>query len=935
MDELLREFLTETSENLDVADAELVKFERDPNNLAILNNIFRLVHTIKGTCGFIGLPRLATLAHAAETLMDEFRQGASVTSDAVSLVLRTIDRIKAILAEIEASEGVEPEGSDADLIGELERMAAGAAEAPAPEPVVVAEPAPPEPSREIAVQAPAAKEPAAKVPSIQVLERELQPGEVSLEELERLFLETPRDPPRSFKEPARTEVVPAKPSEPSPAPVAAPAPAPGPEPAQAHAADPTAARGDDHSGGVAGQTIRVNVSTLEHLMTMVSELVLTRNQLLEIARRHEDSEYKISLQRLSAVTVEIQEAVMRTRMQPIGNAWQKLPRIIRDLAKDLGKQIELEMVGADTELDRQVLDIIRDPLTHMVRNSADHGLESTLERRAAGKSEIGKIRLAAYHEGGHIIIEVGDDGRGLNIPRIRSKALERGLATEAELAKMSEAQIQRFIFHAGFSTADKITNISGRGVGMDVVRSNLEMIGGTIDVRSKAGAGSVFLIRIPLTLAIMPALIVQADSERFAIPQRAVLELVQVQNGSEYVIEHVKDAPVLRLRDSLLPIVRMSHLLTTGSAAGDSGKIESGFVAVLQVGTQTFGLVVDAVLQTEEIVVKPLASVLRGIGLLSGSTILGDGRVIMIIDPNGVAEAMASSIQGAALDSAGGRAEIIEEIENRTELLLFRAGDADPKAVPLSLVTRLEEFEVDKVERTSNGPVIQYRGTLIPLYYLNDKVERRATGTQPMLVFSDNGRSLGLVVDEIVDIVEERLDITLVSNNPGVLGSAIVAGRATDLIDIAHILSEAFADWFERGKTDSAGRRRGRNLLLVDDSAFFRGLITPLLHSAGFNVTACATANDALERLNGERRYDIIVSDIDMPGMDGFAFTNAVRSRPQSRSLPIIALSGICTPEAIERGREVGFSDYIAKSDRSGLIAVLREFANVIEEEAA
>src|SRR6516225_12026161 len=488
MDDLLREFLTETSESLDTVDNQLVRFEQEPNNAKILDNIFRLVHTIKGTCGFLGLPRLEALAHAAETLMGKFRDGMPVTAEAVTLILSSIDRIKEILAGLEATE-TEPDGNDRDLIDQLEAMvqrgmAEMAAEAAAPvEPEV-------SPAVKVAKYSQGLVE--------QTLERPLRPGEVSLDELERAFRET------------KTEVAPvpaaqaaaAKPQEAKPA-------AKESKPARR----PSAAMESEAGEGdrVANQSIRVNVDTLEHLMTMVSELVLTRNQLLEISRRNEDTEFKVPLQRLSNVTAELQEGVMKTRMQPIGNAWQKLPRIVRDLSGELGKQIELEMHGADTELDRQVLDLIKDPLTHMVRNSADHGLETPAERAAAGKPETGTIRLSAYHEGGHIIICIADNGRGLNTEKIKAKALAGGLVSEAELEKMTEAQIHKFIFAPGFSTAAEITSVSGRGVGMDVVRTNIDQIGGTIDVKSVAGEGCSVTIKIPLTLAIVSALIVEAD----------------------------------------------------------------------------------------------------------------------------------------------------------------------------------------------------------------------------------------------------------------------------------------------------------------------------------------------------------------------------------------------------------------------------------------
>jgi two-component system, chemotaxis family, sensor kinase CheA len=857
MDDLLREFVTETNESLDVVDVELVRFEREPNNAKILDNVFRLVHTIKGTCGFIGLPRLEALAHAAETLMGKFRDGLPATNEAVTLILATIDRIKAILDSLEREQR-EPEGSDADLIADLERM--------------VERVAPPVPRPTIGTLVP------------QTLERPLRPSEDSLDDLERAFRETKVEAPIKPATPA---------TEPG-----------GP---------------DDDSGKAANQTIRVTVDTLERLMTMVSELVLTRNQLLEIVRRHEDSEFKTPLQRLSNVTAELQEGVMKTRMQPIGNAWQKLPRIVRDLCKELGKQIDLEMQGADTELDRQVLDLIKDPLTHMVRNSADHGLETPAERRAAGKPERGCIRLSAYHEGGHIIIQIADDGRGLNTERIKAKAIAQGLASEAEIAKLSEAQIQKFIFVPGFSTAAKITSVSGRGVGMDVVRNNIDQIGGTIDVKSVAGAGMNFTIKIPLTLAIVAALIVESGGVRFAIPQLAVVELVRLRSGGENRIERIKDTAVLRLRDKLLPLAHLDHLL----GAKTEGDVGNGFIVVTQVGSQTFGIVVDGVFHTEEIVVKPLSSKLRHIAMFSGNTILGDGSVIMIVDPNGVAQAFGSTVTSQMVVDGAAEAARSGDDEKATSLLVFRAGSRVPKAVPLSLITRLEEIDACKIELSNGRHMIQYRGQLMPLISPSDNVRVKDEGAQPLLVFSDGERSMALVVDEIVDIVEDRLDIQVASDNPGVLGSAIIKGQATDIVDVGHFLPLAFEDWFRR-KTQRVSVRES-SILLVDDSPFFRNMLVPVLQAAGYAVAACASAQEALALLKEGRSFDVAITDIDMPEMDGFAFAEAVRGDPRTADLPVIALSSVVSAETVERGRRAGFHDYVAKFDRQGLIAALKE----------
>jgi len=842
MDDLLREFLTETNESLNLVDAQLVRFEQEPNNGAILGNIFRLVHTIKGTCGFLALPRLETLTHAAETLMGKFRDGMPVTAEAVTLILSTIDRIKSILDAIEKSEQ-EPAGGDGDLIDLLGRMARKEAAAP-PQ---VAPPPPPAPAP--------------------------------------IELKTPDAPEKADKQ---DKLAAERPEE-------------------------------DRGDRLANHSIRVNVDTLDHLMTTVSELVLTRNQLLEIVRRHEESDFKVPLQRLSNVTAELQEGVMKTRMQPIGNAWQKLPRVVRDLCAELGKDIELTMRGADTELDRQVLDLVKDPLTHLVRNCADHGIESPAERIAAGKPAKGTIRLSAWHEGGHIIIEISDNGRGLDLAGIKAKVVEKGFASEAQLAAKSEAEICNYIFAAGFTTAAKVTSISGRGVGMDVVRSNIEQIGGTVDLKSVSGAGTTFTIKIPLTLAIVSALIVEAGGERFAIPQLAVLELVRAGHNGEHRIEHIKDAPVLRLRNKLLPLVRLKEVFRLG-ACDD----ENGFVVVTQVGSQVFGVVVDGVFHTEEIVIKPMSSKLRHIPVFSGTTILGDGSVIMIIDPNGVSQALGRAAAAAArAENSELQSREEESDEDTVSLLVFRAGSQQPKAVPLSLVTRLEEIDCRKIEISDGRHLVQYRDQLMPLLRIDAESSLKKEGAQPILVFSDQGRSMGLVADEIIDIVEERLNIEVSSDRPGVLGYAVIKGATTEIIDVGHFLPQAFADWFRR--RDPSAVRQTRSVLLVDDSAFFRELLAPLIKAAGYRVVAAASAADALAALKSDARFDLIVTDIEMPDMDGFALAEAVRAMPAAAAVPIIALATMVSAETVERGRAAGFHDFVAKFDRAGLVAAIKE----------
>ncbi|WP_421991550.1 chemotaxis protein CheW [Roseococcus sp.] len=838
MDDLLADFLTETNEGLASLDAALLQLERNPANGGVLSEVFRTIHTIKGTCGFLGLPRLEGMAHAAENVLGLWRDGTlAVTQGGITLILSAADRIKQIVAGLEAT-GSEPAGDDAPLKAALDAAAAG------------------------------------------------------------------QLPPDATAAPVVVDV-----------PVADAA-----APAMVEAAVPEAVADMATGGGNAPQTIRVAVDVLEDLMVLVSELVLTRNQLLQLARSEENVAFAVPLQRLSQITSDLQDGVMKTRMQPIGNAWAKLPRLVRDLSKDLGKRIELDMRGAETELDRQVMELIKDPLTHMVRNSADHGLETPEQRRLAGKSETGRILLNAFHEGGHIVLEIGDDGRGLNTDRIKAKAMSQGLATEADLATMNERDIHRFIFRAGFSTAAEVTSVSGRGVGMDVVKTNIERIGGIVDLRSREHRGTTFTIKIPLTLAIAAALIVEAGGERFAIPQGSVLELVRVGRGDGPKVELIKEAPVMRLRDQLLPLIPLKRLLRL-DVETDAPATE-GFVVVTQVGAQLFGIVVDRVFDTEEIVVKPVAPILRHITMFSGNTILGDGSVIMILDPNGIARAT-----GLGTEQAMENASVQTQGQNRgglnrsTSLLLFRAGEGAPKAVPLSLVARLENLEVGRIEHAGDSLVMQYRGSLMPLVPLHGFMALPEAGHQAVLVFGDGIRSMGLMVDEILDVVDAALDMDTAGVRPGFLGSCVVAGRVTEILDTAFWLKQGQPDWFEPAL--AAGGRP--SVLVVEDSDFFRNLIVPAVMAAGYDVTTVEHGREALRLRDAGELFDVIVSDINMPELDGFGLAQAVREGGIWADVPMIALSGRSEPRDVERGRAAGFSDYIAKFDREALLMSLQQ----------
>tara|TARA_R110002073_G_scaffold40365_7_gene114308 strand:- start:4831 stop:7941 length:3111 start_codon:yes stop_codon:yes gene_type:complete len=1027
MDDLLNEFLTETSESIDVVDVELVTLEQDPTNKPILDNIFRLVHTIKGTCGFLGLPRLESVAHAGENVLGKFRDGELiVTAESVTLILAALDRIKEILAGLEETQQ-EPDGDDTEIIAQLNAVASGqAAENVAPVVVAVEE------VEDL------------NLPEIKPSENIL-PGQVSLEELEAAFAAAPGpddEEEESVSDDASSSDVVKMPSAEEDllfriggeeaikviihlfhnrlladagvkslmegvntrdskenmsnflsAYLAGNTTSTGPvlkgfegfvsngmtdtqneivrgllenvleevdlaplvldevmvaydmisveilaeaarnvkatadaDKAEKAATNKSAAKSGEPS--IANQSIRVNVQVLEDLMTMVSELVLTRNQLMQLLRNTDDSEFSIPLQRLSQCTTELQEGVMKTRMQPVGNAWAKLPRIIRDLQLELNKKIDLQMLGADTELDRQVLELIKDPLTHMVRNSADHGIEVPSVRLANGKKETGTIRLNAFHEGGHIIIEITDDGAGLPVDKLKAKALKNELATEDELNDMSDAQIQRFIFHPGFSTAEKVTAVSGRGVGMDVVRSNIEKIGGTVDLRSVEGKGTSFSIKIPLTLAIVSALIVKCKEERFAIPQISVLELVRASNDSDHRIEHINNTPVLRLRDRLLPLVHLDKILgmSDGDEVADKGARSEDYIIITQVGSFTFGIVVDQVFDTEEIVVKPVAPILRDLSTFAGNTILGDGTVIMILDPNGIVGEISENMSDTT-DLSMDQEEVVAVAgnEDREAILLFSAGANARYAVPLSLVARLEEVDVKTIETSDGKPVVQYRGQLMPLVKLNDTYDLKTEGRQAVLVFADGDKTMGVAVDEISDILEDEIDVELSSAVDGQVGTAVIDGNATEVIDVAYYIEKAFGTLGNASTSGHIGGKKLPHILLVDDSKFFLNMVRPLLTAAGYKITSVDTAADALKLRDKGKDFDLIISDIEMPEMDGFNFAEKVREGGIWQKTPLVALSSHSTPRDFARGREVGFDDYVVKLDRETLMTTIGE----------
>ena len=738
-DEIVREFLVEGNENLDTLDRELVQLEKDPRNHATLASVFRTIHTIKGTCGFLGFGKLEAVAHIGENLLSRLRDGELLLNPEIATaLLRMVDAVRQMMQSIEAI-GNEGERNDEELIKMLTKAQQGGSGEEAPR------------TEQAAKATTKAKKAGNEVKAV-----------------------TP--------EPSKTPLA-----------------------AEENEAPP--AQAASH-GSVSEGSIRVDVVLLDKLMNLVGELVLARNQVLQFSNAAEDAAIVAPSQRLNLITTELQEGVMKTRMQPIGNIWSKFPRTVRDVAMSCGKQVRIEMFGQETELDKTIIEAIKDPLTHLVRNSVDHGIERPEARVAAGKSAEGCLTLRAYHQGGQVNIEISDDGAGLDQEKIRRKAVERGLLTVEKAAQLSEREVLNLIFLPGFSTADKVTNVSGRGVGMDVVKTNIERIGGTVDVQSTPGMGTTVKTKIPLTLAIIPGLVVRSGDERFVIPQVSLIELVRIDGDSTRTgIEMVHGVPVYRLRGRLLPLVYLDRELklekeASGGAAEDDGVSN---MVVLQADGRQFGLIVDEIKDTEEIVVKPLDRRLKGLKTFAGATIMGDGMVALILDVLGLAQRASIISETHDRAATGAAAEEKEASGERQTFLVFVGPDASRMAVPLGALARLEEFPASQVERSGTESVIQYRGKILPLVYLNTALQERRqrarhaplplaaadAGAIQVLVCNHEGHAVGLVVERIVDIIEDRADVKSTATRKGVLYAAVIQERVTEILDLEVILSAA------------------------------------------------------------------------------------------------------------------------------------------------
>ena len=885
-DDILKDFLAESKENLELLDQQFVELEQEPDNEELIKSIFRTIHTIKGTSGFFGFTTLEGIAHFAEDILSKLRDGVvQVNEEITTILLQSVDYIKAILAELESS-GQEPVDTEyldfiVDLRNFSEKIAKNISEAS---------------------EGPSDQETAEE-------KKEAGPEKAKKEEGEP---EAEQEPDAAKEEAKHTkqETTPAKPPEKKKA------DKPAPKQKKKVPQPPSAHLTETH--------VRIDVHLLDQLMTLAGELVLSRNRMTQLASKLNDPDFVTANQRMSLVVTELQEQIMKTRMQPIGNVFNKFPRIVRDLAKTAEKKVQLKIVGAETELDRSIIESIKDPLTHMVRNSIDHGIEPPDIRVQKEKPPVGSLTMKAYHEGGQVIIEITDDGAGIDPDKLRTKAVEKGIITDEQARTLSNREALMLIFQPGFSTAEKVTNISGRGVGMDVVKTNIEKLGGTVELESEVGTGTTVKIKIPLTLAIIPALIVTTAGQRYAIPQVNLVELVHLNpQAARSDVQIIGNSEFYRLRGEILPLIRLRKALAIPE--DDQSEEDTGInIVVLNAGGRLFGLVVDAISDSEEIVVKPLGSHLKNIPVFAGTTLMGDGRVALILDIVGITSAISSSgedsmKQASSVTGAG--------MEDEHQFLLLCS--VDPQeffALPLALVNRLDKIKASDLEYVGGKEVIQYRGHSMPVIRLENYLSVSPLPDQEeyhLIVFHMNNKDIAFLVSQIEDSLDLAIDVEEgIFKQEGIIGSAIIKNRTTLFLDVYQIINMHDPEFFV---TEELHAEEPARILLAEDSTFYRNMLTSYLTAAGYEVIEAEDGLKAWQIFQSEP-VDLVITDIEMPHMDGLELTRKIRS--QNNDIPIIAVTSLSGEENRQKGAEAGISDYQAKLDRDQVLQAVSTLLN-------
>ncbi len=918
--ELVNAFVTESREHLADIEQQLLAIESagadgDPE---LVNTVFRSIHSIKGAAGFLGFTTLSGLAHGMENALNLLRQGRLKPSRQLTdALLQSADALRAMLDDIEHS-------NQHDVQRQLQVVEAVVAQLLAEE----------QPSLD--PLGAAGDEGADRPQQPESVERRAEGGEQPADggqlPAQGLNLRAPLGVPQPE---GPTEDAPrGQPGGPGPRTPSSPHAADGrvsasAVPAAASRPGPAPAEGPAPSAASTSETsIRVSVQVLDRLMNLAGELVLARNQLLQGTAGSEHGALGAAVSRVNQVTTELQEAIMQTRLQVIGTVFNRFPRVVRDLSAALGKQCQLVLEGQEVELDKSILEAISDPLTHLVRNAVDHGIEAPEQRLARGKPACGTILLRAFHQGGKVHLAISDDGGGIDVSRLREKAVSLGLISPDQARGWSDREVLQLIFRPGFSTAEKVTDVSGRGVGMDVVKTNIERIGGSVSVETRLGLGTTIHVTLPLTLAILPSLIVRCHNRRFAIPQASISELVRIRPGETGAkIQRVKGAEVLRLRDMLLPLVRLEMALGIAQTGDETAAVRN--VVVLETGHLRYGLAVQRLDDSEEIVVKPLGRHMKQCGHLAGATILGDGSVALILDAAGIA----ARCQLAPMQEEALRAEVhLAETagEEAQPVLFFRNDPQEQFAVPMHAVSRLERIAAAQVDSVGGQRVLQYRGGTLPLVCLEDHIRARPMPEADRLyvvVCRAADRQFGLLIREVVDIrpFGARVETSLF-REPGVIGSAVIDGRVTRLLDLFELVSQARPDWFPQGASLAAAPAGGGSdpatLLLAEDSDFFRTRLAEIFEQAGYRVVACPDGAAAWAALaEAQAPIDCLVTDLEMPELDGFELARRVRAEPALADLPIVAVTSLASQTDERRAAEAGVDEYHVKLDAERLLA--------------
>jgi len=917
--ELLSEFVEEAREHLGGIEMQLLQIEAmgAEINDDLVNTVFRAIHSVKGAAGFLGLTQINNVAHRLENVLGKVREHELIPDPyKVDVMLKGADRLRTLIDSIESSN----ETDNTELCERLDEVLAGKVGTAEPADTESAEakptktPAKPRKPR-TRKAAPAAKKTTRKVAtSRKTTAKRKQPvaAEASLEAAEATVEQALNEPPSD-----EPDTSPKGSSKSKPAP-------------KANEATSAADASKKHNAAGPEATIRVGVRVLDRLMNLAGELVLSRNQLLRVLSEQNRNSANLDAiaSGLDQVTTELQATIMQTRMQPIGNVFNKFPRVIRDLSASLNKQIALEMEGTEVEVDKTIVEAIADPLTHLVRNSCDHGIEMPDARVAAGKPAIGTVELRAFHQAGKVIIEIIDDGGGMDPDRLRRIAVSKGILSKEAADQLSDRDAINQIFAPGFSTAEQVTAVSGRGVGMDVVRTNIELLGGTVEIESELGSGSTIRITLPLTLAIVPSMIVAVDNRRYALPQTNIVELVQT-DGREKRIERVNRAEVLRLRGKLIPLVRLCETLKLKredqSSECESAKDECQLV-VVEAGRRQFALAVDRVLDSEEIVVKPLGRHLSNLPLLAGSTILGDGRVAMILDAAGISSKVDLVSETDEEQKEKHRELSKDQATDFQRLVLLSVGPDDHFAVSMDIVSRIERVKNETIDQVGKHRVLKYRGGTLPLLAINDVVPVTSvddTEYVHVIVFRVYGHEVGLVAPHLDDIRDcDLLFGDDSSRDNGVAGIAVIDDRPTRLLDLYGLTQIVRPEWFERNTEAQQAQRENTAILVCEDSPFFRNFLSRMLQEEGYHVSSFEHGEAGWAALSeSPGKFDLLLTDVEMPELDGVELTRRVRADGRFEKLPIIALTSLADEESVLRGREAGVNDYQVKMNKPELLA--------------